>query len=671
MIFDNKKILNSRVKIKTKKEPLDKYIEDAYVGKGYEDLLLRTATAINLNHTSLKVAEKLCGAIPESFWRDEKIHERRILNLFGDSGFLEKYIVRSLLRNENMIRRFPDYYQRLFHILHNMIFSVAKTNAASYWLRKIVYYSADASMSDLNADGFDNGNYPAVFHGRLFSMGDDEQKLESYKRNGNIKSPYVPGVIGEDKIFNYPLLDWVNSGKQIDEYAAILFWDVFTEKDYLSETDIEEIKAELGEKSAREARERQEKTMAEMKKKINGFFDVIIGNPPYNINDEETGKVKSTVYQLFCQAAEELNPKYTSFIIPSKWMYGKANGKGMTDFTKSILTGNSLTYLELMEGSEAFPSVDTGEVAIYTKELSRKESSKKVVFCDHGEKKELESIDEITIANSSGEKHYKPKNSIVDKILIKKMKSLESDTKVLVYENGLVYDKFGHDILGHSAVGFKHDGGREVTFPDGNKGKRPMLSYSLERDSKHTMKVYIPRVRLHKGDFPNKESDKKISHLYAEPSVVTNYRGNLFKTNKLVVTSLFHYKEFSLDYPYNAFILKPGEIAPAMFSIGNSIQSNQEIENLQKYLKTRFVTYLVWLNAVSQSFNSNTLTFVPYMDFTREWMDSDLNTFFGLDEKEIGEINRIWSEFNKNKGQQIKTADEEDPEEEAGDSDNG
>ena len=55
-------------------------MQTAYEAKGYEELLLNTATAINLNHTSLKVAEWLCNAIPNKFWDDPEIYKRKILD---------------------------------------------------------------------------------------------------------------------------------------------------------------------------------------------------------------------------------------------------------------------------------------------------------------------------------------------------------------------------------------------------------------------------------------------------------------------------------------------------------------------------------------------------------------------------------------------------------------
>ena len=85
-------------------------------------------------------------------------------------------------------------------------------------------------------------------------------------------------------------------------------------------------------------------------------FDVIIGNPPYQMTGGGGGTNDSSIYHLFIEQAMSLEPRYLSMVVPSRWLAG---GRGMDEFRKSMLSGRHISHLvDYTKMSTAFPGVD-------------------------------------------------------------------------------------------------------------------------------------------------------------------------------------------------------------------------------------------------------------------------------------------------------------------------
>lgn len=309
-------------------------------------------------------------------------------------------------------------------------------------------------------------------------------------------------------------------------------------------------------------------------------FGVVIGNPPYQVSDNNSGKGSAKpIYNKFSNIALKLEPNFVSMIVPSVWFTG---GKGLDKFRKDMLELKGLRHVtNYTTPQDIFPYVNLrGGVNyfLFDKEYKNEDNNIEVINIKNGEiintlfrRKKIDGID-IFIADNIA-------FNIIKKMLEKKYISsdIEEDTMLSKYVS--VRNPFDFDTKFTLSELFKETSNALITPIKiyASKGKIGYIEYNSIKKNKNWIKKWKVIAPFANNIGTNLEDDN-LNTIISEP--------NSISTETYLVIGA------DLDLKKNT------------------------ANNIEKYLKTKFVRFLISIAKANQNGTRMTYRFIPLQDFT-------------------------------------------------------
>jgi len=313
-------------------------------------------------------------------------------------------------------------------------------------------------------------------------------------------------------------------------------------------------------------------------------FDVIIGNPPYQLSDGGGGAGKSAapIYHYFVLQAKKLNPRYLSMIIPSRWFNG---GKGLDSFRQSMLNDERMSRIvDYADSKDCFNGVDIpGGICYFLWDRQHTGTCTVTNVAKNGstftEERVLDEFDTFIRQNRAVD--------IVKKAMGKgetMMSDIVSSRKPFGLESKQEFDTNGDIVLRNSS----------------GLGRVLRMRLLSGFDIVDKWKVIVSKVSFEHAGVPDKDGKMRVLSIVQK--------------------------------------LEPHSACTESYLVAGSFENENEADNMISYLNTRFVRFLIMQMLASMNMSKSSYSFVPIQDWTKPWTDAELYMKYNLSEDEISFI---------------------------------
>ncbi|TCJ37383.1 Eco57I restriction-modification methylase domain-containing protein [Parafrankia sp. BMG5.11] len=446
-----------------------------------------------------------------NIWADSTV---RFLDPCTKSGVFLREIVTRL--NKGLEVQIPDLQARIDHILTKQVFGIGITRLTGLLARRSLYCSKHATGEHSIVKGFNTEDGNVWFERTEHSWVGEKCKFcgapqALFKRGGDLET------------HAYAL----THGANVKERISALFGG-------------------------------------------NMQFDVVIGNPPYQLNvGVEKENYAVPLYQHFVQQAKKLEPRLLSMVVPSRWFAG---GRGLDDFREEMLNDKRLTSIvDFPNAADCFPGVDiSGGVCYFL--WDRDHPGKCTIQTMQGQ----EVVSEMTRPLlEPGESTFVRFNEAIP--IVRKVKELNEPS-------------FSSLVSPQTPFGF-------------------LSSFKNYKD-----KPFAGSVKIHTVGGVG----------YVDRKLVTKNSQWLDK-HKLYISKSYGERG---SYPY-LFLAKPflgekGSCCTQTYLMIGPFKSESEAKSVQAYIRTKFFRFLIMLRKNTQDAMRAAYSFVPIQDWNEDWTDEKL-----------------------------------------------
>lgn len=436
------------------------------------------------------------------------------------SGVFLREIAKRLI--EGLKEEIPDLQKRIDHIFHKQLYGIAITELTSLLSRRSVYCSK-----------YPNSKYSIT----LFE-----------DTSGNIRYKRIPHRWQNGKcLFCGASKSEYERGNELETHAY----------EWIHTTKPEEI--------------------FKMK------FDVIIGNPPYQLSDGGAQASATPIYNRFVEQAKKLNPRYMTMIIPARWYAG---GKGLDTFRASMVMDRRIRVLhDFINASDCFGNGVEIKGGICFFLWDRDHVGKCKVFTHTGDK------------------------------------TVEQNERYLQEDGNDVFIRYaeGVSILG------KVQSANEKTMDEMVSSQKP---FGLRTYVHGEQKRFAGSIKLYERGGTGYVNRGKITK-----------NENWIDQPKVFISAAYN----AGDSIPHQIIGKPiageaGSVCTETYIVVGPFNAPFEVDNAISYIQTKFFRFLVMLRKSSQHAASSVYAFVPQQDFSKPWTDTELYKKYGLTDDEIAFI---------------------------------